>query len=61
MTSLVYLDQSERAMMLSRYYGLVTAVTMLLLGAGVATPIACLDAQPATARSRGAAAPSRDS
>ena len=37
---LVYLDQSERAKMLSRYFGLIAAVTMLLLGAGVAMPIA---------------------
>ena len=39
-TLLVYLDQSERAKILSRYYGPVAAVTMLLLGAGIATPIA---------------------
>ena len=39
-TLLVYLDQSEQAKMLSRYFGLIAAVTMLLLGAGVATPIA---------------------
>jgi diguanylate cyclase (GGDEF)-like protein len=39
-TLLVYLDQSERAKVLSRYFGLIAAVTMLLLGAGVATPIA---------------------
>jgi hypothetical protein len=39
-TLLVYLDQSERANVLSCYFGLVTAITMLLLGAGVATPIA---------------------
>jgi diguanylate cyclase (GGDEF)-like protein len=38
-TLLVYLDQSERAKMLSRYFGLIAAVTMLLLGAGVALPI----------------------
>ena len=37
---LVYLDQSEQAKVLSRYFGLIAAVTMLLLGAGVATPIA---------------------
>jgi diguanylate cyclase (GGDEF)-like protein len=39
-TLLVYLDQSERAKILSRYYGLIAAITMLLLGAGIATPIA---------------------
>ena len=39
-TLLVYLDQSEQAKVLSRYFGLIAAVTMLLLGAGVATPIA---------------------
>ncbi len=39
-TLLVYLDQSEQAKTLSRYFGLVAAVTLLLLGAGVATPIA---------------------
>ena len=38
-TLLVYLDQSDRAKMLSRYFGLIVAVTMLLLGAGVALPI----------------------
>lgn len=40
MTLLAYLDQSERAKMLSRYFGLIAAVTMLLLGVGVAMPIA---------------------
>jgi hypothetical protein len=39
-TLLVYLDQSEQAAVLSRYFGLIAAITMLLLGAGVATPIA---------------------
>jgi len=39
-TLLVYLDQSEQAKALSRYFGLIAAVTLLLLGAGVATPIA---------------------
>ena len=39
-TLLVYLDQSERAKVLSRYFGLIAAVTMLLLGVGVAMPIA---------------------
>ena len=39
-TLLVYLDQSELAKILSRYYGPVAAITMLLLGAGIATPIA---------------------
>jgi diguanylate cyclase (GGDEF)-like protein len=39
-TLLVYLDQSDQAAVLSRYFGLIRAVTMLLLGAGVATPIA---------------------
>ena len=39
-TLLVYLVQFEQAKVLSRYFGLIAAVTMLLLGAGVATPIA---------------------
>ncbi len=39
-TLLVYLDQSEQAKVMSRYFGLIAAVTMLLLGAGVSTPIA---------------------
>ena len=39
-TLLVYLDQSEQANALSRYFGLIAGVTLLLLGAGVATPIA---------------------
>lgn len=38
-TLLVYLDQSSEASVLSRYFGLIAAVTLLLLGAGVATPI----------------------
>jgi hypothetical protein len=40
MTLRVYLDQSARAEMLSRYFGLITAVTLLLLGAGIAAPVA---------------------
>jgi hypothetical protein len=36
----VYLDQSEQASALSRYFGLIAGATLLLLGAGVATPIA---------------------
>jgi diguanylate cyclase (GGDEF)-like protein len=39
-TVIVYLDQSEQAKTLSRYFGLIAAITLLLLGAGVATPIA---------------------
>jgi diguanylate cyclase (GGDEF)-like protein len=39
-TLLIYLDQSDQADVLSRYFGLVAAVTLLLLGAGVATPVA---------------------
>jgi diguanylate cyclase (GGDEF)-like protein len=39
-TLLVYFDQSERATMLSRYFGLIAGVTLLLLGAGIASPIA---------------------
>ena len=39
-TLIVYLDQSEQANALSRYFGLIAGVTLLLLGAGVATPIA---------------------
>ena len=39
-TLIVYLDQSEQANALSRYFGLIAGVTLLLLGAGVATQIA---------------------
>jgi diguanylate cyclase (GGDEF)-like protein len=39
-TLIVYLDQSEQANALSRYFGLIAGMTLLLLGAGVATPIA---------------------
>jgi diguanylate cyclase (GGDEF)-like protein len=56
-TLLVYLDQSEQANVLSRYFGLIAAITMLLLGAGVATPIALAwmrgqERQQAEARAR---------
>src|SRR6478672_5371440 len=55
-TLIVYLDQSEQANALSRYFGLIAGVTLLLLGAGVANPDrACLDAQPPTARGRSTA------
>jgi hypothetical protein len=39
-TLLVYLDQSEQAAILSHCFGQIAAFTMLLLCAGVATPIA---------------------
>ena len=39
-TLLVYLDQGDQAKVLSHYFGLIAALTMLLLGAGVATLIA---------------------
>jgi diguanylate cyclase (GGDEF)-like protein len=38
-TLLIYLDQSSEASVLSRYFGLMAAITLLLLGAGVATPL----------------------
>ena len=45
-TLLVYLDQSDQAKVLCRYFGLIAAITLLLLGAGVAMPAACLDPGP---------------
>jgi diguanylate cyclase (GGDEF)-like protein len=37
-TLVVYLDQSDQAKTLAGYFGLVTTVTLLLLGAGIAVP-----------------------
>jgi diguanylate cyclase (GGDEF)-like protein len=37
---IVYLDQTEEASALSNYFGLIVAITLLLLCAGIATPIA---------------------
>jgi diguanylate cyclase (GGDEF)-like protein len=39
-TLVVYLDQSDQANVLSSYFGLIAAVTLLLLGAGIAVPAA---------------------
>src|SRR4029079_11740891 len=36
---LVYLDQSSEASAFSRYFGLIAAIMLLLLGAGLATAI----------------------
>ncbi len=36
----VYLDQRDEAQVLSNYFGLIVAITLLLLCAGIATPIA---------------------
>ena len=38
-TLVVYLDQSEQASVLSDYFGLIAAITLLLFVAGIATPI----------------------
>ena len=37
-TLVVYLDQSDQAAVLSRYFNLVAAITLLLLSAGIAVP-----------------------
>ncbi|MGH6803632.1 MAG: putative bifunctional diguanylate cyclase/phosphodiesterase [Methyloceanibacter sp.] len=37
-TLVVYLDQSDHANALSSYFGLVAAITLILLGAGIAVP-----------------------
>ena len=37
-TLVVYLDQSDQANALSSYFGLVAAITLILLGAGIAVP-----------------------
>jgi hypothetical protein len=37
-TLVVYLDQSDQASALSSYFGLVAAITLILLGAGIAVP-----------------------
>ena len=39
-TLIVYLDQSDQANILSGYFGLIALVTLILLGIGVATPVA---------------------
>ncbi len=39
-TLLVYLDQTDQAGVLSGYFGLIAVVTLVLLGIGVATPVA---------------------
>jgi diguanylate cyclase (GGDEF)-like protein len=39
-TLVVYLDQSDQAKVLSGYFGWVTAITLSLLGAGIAVPAA---------------------
>ncbi len=36
----VYLDQSEQAGVLANYFGLIAAITLLVLGVGIATPVA---------------------
>jgi hypothetical protein len=60
-TLLVYLDQSDQATVLYRYFGLIAAITLILLGAGVATPAAlCLAPKSRTRAGRGAGALSRE-
>jgi diguanylate cyclase (GGDEF)-like protein len=39
-TLIVYLDQSDQASVLSGYFGIIAAITLILLGIGVATPVA---------------------
>ncbi len=39
-TLVVYLDQSEQAKVLSNYFGVIAAIILVLLGVGVATPVA---------------------
>jgi diguanylate cyclase (GGDEF)-like protein len=39
-TLIIYLDQSDQARVLSGYFGLIALVTIILLGIGVATPVA---------------------
>jgi len=39
-TLLIYLDQTDQASVLSSYFGLIAVVTLVLLGIGVATPVA---------------------
>ena len=39
-TFVVYLNQSDQANVLSDYFGIIAAVTLLLLGVGIATPAA---------------------
>jgi hypothetical protein len=39
-TLIVYLDQSDQANVLSSYFGLIAAITLLLLCIGIATPVA---------------------
>ncbi len=39
-TLVVYLDQSDQAAVLASYFGLIAAITLMLLGAGMAVPAA---------------------
>ncbi len=39
-TLVVYLDQSDQATVLASYFGLIAAITLMLLGAGMAVPAA---------------------
>ena len=39
-TLVVYLNQTDQASVLSDYFGIIAAITLLLLGVGVATPVA---------------------
>lgn len=39
-TLFVYLNQSDQANVLSDYFGIIAAITLLLLGVGIATPVA---------------------
>jgi diguanylate cyclase (GGDEF)-like protein len=39
-TLVVYLDQSDQARAFSSYFGLIAAITLVLLGIGIATPVA---------------------
>jgi diguanylate cyclase (GGDEF)-like protein len=39
-TLIVYLDQSDQASVLSGYFGIIAAITLIFLGTGVATPVA---------------------
>jgi diguanylate cyclase (GGDEF)-like protein len=39
-TLAIYLDQTDQASVLSGYFGLIATVTLILLGIGVATPVA---------------------
>lgn len=39
-TLVVYLNQTDQANVLSDYFGIIAAITLLLLGVGIATPVA---------------------